>query len=107
MSTAAPGNLKAMDRRVWEFALVSVAVRISMREGKLTEARIACGGVANVPHRAPEAEGAGRLRPSDALFSRAVTRAVEGASPLAKNGYKVSLLRDRMLRALNACTAAQ
>jgi xanthine dehydrogenase YagS FAD-binding subunit len=93
--------LKAMDRKVWAFALVAVAAVIRIESGKIAHARLALGGVANVPWRAEAAE---RLLtgqpPSDALFARAADAALEGAAPLQHNAYKVPLAKALIRRAL-------
>jgi xanthine dehydrogenase YagS FAD-binding subunit len=71
--------LKAMDRRAWSFALVGVA---AARTGSQT--RIALAGVAPVPWA---------LDGADAL---------EDATPLPRNAYKVELARVLVGRALAA-----
>jgi xanthine dehydrogenase YagS FAD-binding subunit len=99
--------LKAMDRKVWAFALVSVAAVIQMEPGKMRAARLALGGVANVPRRATEAEqmllGAA---PDETTFGRAADAALANAVPLAHNGYKVPLAHSLIVRALQEAAAA-
>ena len=96
--------LKAMDRKVWAFALVSAAVSLGVRDGVVTHARIVLGGVANVPWRAREAEEAviGGAATDDALAA-AAERALNDARPLARNGYKVPLGQTLVRRALTEC----
>jgi xanthine dehydrogenase YagS FAD-binding subunit len=92
---------KAMDRRAWAFALVSVAARIALEDGMVRHARLVLGGVANTPWRAIAAEDAlvgQRLTPE--LARDAAALSVERASPLAHNGYKVTLARELARRAL-------
>jgi xanthine dehydrogenase YagS FAD-binding subunit len=97
--------LKAMDRRVWAFALVSVAAWLSAADGRIGAARLVLSGVAPVPWRAREAEDllAGG-EPGPALFERVARAAVEGAAPLRLNGYKVPLARALVRRALQQLT---
>ena len=98
--------LKAMDRKIWAFALVSVAVVMRVEAGRVAEARITLGGVANVPIRAVTAEQALiGAAPDEAAFARAAAGALEGAQPLAHNGYKLPLLRGLLTQALRAATA--
>jgi xanthine dehydrogenase YagS FAD-binding subunit len=93
--------LKAMDRRVWAFALVGVAARLRVEGGRIAEARLTLAGVAPIPWRAVEAEQAlAGAAPGAALFERAADLAVEGATPLRLNGYKVPLARALVRRAL-------
>src|SRR5207244_2743193 len=47
--------LKLRDRASYEFALASAAVVITIAGGKVTQARIALGGVATKPWRTPHA----------------------------------------------------
>ncbi len=83
--------LKAMERKVWAFALVSVAAVVQVGEGRIERASLVLGGVAPIPWRLREAE---RLligeRASDELFARAADIALAEAEPLAHNAYKVA-----------------
>lgn len=99
--------LKAMDRKVWAFALVSAAVSLGVRDGGVTSARIVLGGVANVPWRATDAEEAliGGAATNDALAAVA-GRALVGARSLLHNDYKVPLVQALVHRALTACRDA-
>jgi xanthine dehydrogenase YagS FAD-binding subunit len=93
--------LKAMERRVWAFALVSVAAVIRLEAGRIVHARIVLGGVAPIPWRAEAAEhlllGA---EPTAALIEQAAEASLAGARPLAHNAYKLSLTRALVRRAL-------
>jgi xanthine dehydrogenase YagS FAD-binding subunit len=108
--TATPGALstylKAMDRKVWAFALVGVAAVVQLDGSRIGDARIVLGGVAPVPWRAEAAERilAG-AEVSDEVITRAAEAALEGAQPLAHNGYKVPLATALVRRALTALTA--
>lgn len=101
---AATGNgvyLKAMDRRAWAFALVSAAAQLTLADGAVTRARLVLGGVANVPWRVETAEQlleGQTLTPQ--LAARAAVVAMQGATPLAHNQYKVALGRELARRAL-------
>jgi xanthine dehydrogenase YagS FAD-binding subunit len=98
--------VKAMDRKIWAFALVGVAAVLRLEGQRIVHARLTLGGVANVPRRAAAAE---RLllgaTPDDALFARAAEAALEGATPLAHNAYKVTLARALVRRALATLVA--
>jgi xanthine dehydrogenase YagS FAD-binding subunit len=103
---AAAGNstyLKAMDRKTWAFALVGVAVRLRLEGGRITDARVVLGGVANVPWRATAAEQVlvGQA-PGPEVLAAAADAALGGANPLAKNGYKVPLAQALIRQALAA-----
>jgi xanthine dehydrogenase YagS FAD-binding subunit len=93
--------LKAMDRKVWAFALVGVAASLRLERRQVTDARIVLSGVAPIPWRARDAEKVllGQdLTPE--LVARAAETALEGARPLEHNGYKVPLACTLVRRAL-------
>jgi xanthine dehydrogenase YagS FAD-binding subunit len=93
--------VKEMVREVWDFALCSVAAMLTLRNGVVQDARIVLGGVAPVPYRAHKAEAAITGRALDeASAAAAGAAAVDGARPLAKNGYKVPLTQAVVTRAL-------
>ena len=95
--------LKAMDRKVWSFALVGVGVQLDVVAGRIEAARIAMGGVATIPMRMLQAETMliGEA-PGNSLFERAAEAALEGAAPLSRNGYKIPLAKALVRRALTA-----
>jgi xanthine dehydrogenase YagS FAD-binding subunit len=98
--------LKSMDRAVWAFALVGVAVALDIQSGEIADARIALGGVAPIPIRATAAESLViSERPSAARFAQAAERALAEAAPLPKNGYKVELAKTLIRRALSTAAA--
>jgi xanthine dehydrogenase YagS FAD-binding subunit len=94
--------VKVRDRSSYEFALVSAAVALDIDNGAIRDARIALGGVAHKPWRAGAAEKAlVRQRPDREAIARAAERAIEGAKPLAHNGFKIELARNAITRALS------
>ena len=100
--------LKAMDRATWSFALAGVAVAVTWTapgSGVVESVRIALGGVAPIPRRAPAAEDylAGQTL-TVATATEAGRLAVQGAAPLSHNAYKVRLLTGLVARALLATT---
>ena len=97
--------LKAMDRKVWAFALVGVAALLRLDGDRIDHARLVLNGVAPVPWRAEAAERAlmGQ-RPGEAIFARAADLALQDAYPLAHNQYKVPLARQLIGRALTTLT---
>lgn len=102
---AAPGTRstyqKVLDREAWTHAVVSTAIVLEMDRQICRSARIVLGGVAPIPWRLPKVESmlAGqRITPE--LATAAGVAAVEGAKPLAKNGYKVELTKAIVKRTL-------
>lgn len=98
--------LKAMDRKAWSFALVSVAAAARIDRGAARDVRIVMGGVAPVPWRVLAAEKGlegGTL--DEASCADAADRLLAGATPLRDNGYKVTLARELVRRALRSLVA--
>ncbi|MUL45254.1 xanthine dehydrogenase family protein subunit M [Mycobacterium sp. CBMA293] len=94
--------LKVRDRHSYAFALVSVAVGMTIDDGTVTSAAIALGGVAAKPWRLPDAEAALVGNSADAAtFGRAAEVAMDGAAALSQNQFKLDLGRHSVLRALH------
>jgi xanthine dehydrogenase YagS FAD-binding subunit len=93
--------LKVRDRASFEFAVVSVAAVLRVENGMISEARLAAGGVAPLPWRLTRSEAGLVGRAPDALaIAAAGDLAIEDARPLADNGFKIELLRNAVIRAL-------
>jgi NADPH-dependent glutamate synthase beta subunit-like oxidoreductase/CO/xanthine dehydrogenase FAD-binding subunit len=90
-------------RNAIDFPIVNVATVVATKSGKVAEARIAMGSVAPVILRASGAEAyvVGREL-SEQAGREAAELAVAGCMPLGRNGYKVSILRALVARALLA-----
>ncbi len=98
--------VKIRDRASFEFALVSCAVVLDVENGRISEARVALGGVAHMPWRSQPVEAALRNRPVAAeTFADAASRAGEGARPTEHNAFKVKLAQRAVQRALATATA--
>jgi len=85
------------ERQSFDFALASVAAAAEIRDGKVKEIRIVCGGVAPTPLRLVAAEQALTGKQLDPDVAAAA--AVKGATPLAQNKYKVPVLAELVRRA--------
>ena len=98
--------LKIRDRLSYAFALVSVAVGLKLEAGSIRDARIALGGVAHKPWRAPDADALlkGQV-PSRKIFGAAADAILQGASGFAHNKFKVELARRAIMRALEQAAA--
>jgi xanthine dehydrogenase YagS FAD-binding subunit len=95
--------LKAMDRKVWAFALVGVAAVVRLERRRVADARLVLAGVAPIPWRASAAERELRgAEVSPELFTRTAEVALSGAEPLQHNAYKVSLAKALIRQALSS-----
>jgi xanthine dehydrogenase YagS FAD-binding subunit len=98
---------KVRDRQVWDFPLVNVASAMKVSGATIQSVRIVVGAVAATPVRltAVEAAVAGKPRTRE-TGEMAGRLAVEGAVPLAHNGYKIPLMRNLVARAIRGSGAA-
>jgi xanthine dehydrogenase YagS FAD-binding subunit len=93
--------LKIRDRASFEFAVVSVAAALRIEGGVIAEARLAAGGVAPLPWRLGRSEAALiGCALTEQAFLAAGELAIEGAKSLQGNAFKVPLLRNAVIRAL-------
>jgi len=93
--------MKFRIRNAIDFPIASVAVALRMDGDAVRTARIVLGAAAPVPLRARLAERVleGAV-PGEAEAGEAAAAALKGALPLACNGYKVSVLRALVKRAV-------
>jgi xanthine dehydrogenase YagS FAD-binding subunit len=92
---------KIMDREAWTHALVSAAIVLEMDKDVCRQARIVLGGVAPIPWRIPDAEKllTGQRITSD-VAAKVGEQAIAGATPLAKNAYKLPLTKNVVRRTI-------
>jgi xanthine dehydrogenase YagS FAD-binding subunit len=94
---------KVLDREAWTHAVVSAAVVLELdRDSVCRSARIVLGGVAPAPWRVKDAETllVGEKVTAD-LAAKVGQAAIAGATPLAKNGYKVALTSNVVSRTIS------
>jgi xanthine dehydrogenase YagS FAD-binding subunit len=93
--------LKLRDRTSYAFAVVSVAVGLEMTDGRISDARLALGGVAHKPWRVPDAEKLLIGGPADRQsFERAAQAILSGAKGFKYNMFKIELAKRAVVRAL-------
>jgi xanthine dehydrogenase YagS FAD-binding subunit len=98
---------KAMNRKVWAFALSGVAAVVCLEGSRIADARLVLSGVAPIPWRSQAAESVLIGSPAEAsVFERAAEAALADAHPLQNNGYKLQLTRSLIRQALHAVTAS-
>jgi len=96
--------LKQGEKESFDWPLADVAVTLDLdRDGLCSRAAVILGAAAPVPHRAKTAERALAGRQIDRTAAGEAGRAaVAGATPLAKNHYKLVLLETLVRRAILA-----
>jgi xanthine dehydrogenase YagS FAD-binding subunit len=93
--------VKLRDRASYAFALASAAAAVVVEGGIVTEARIALGGVATVPWRAPDAEASLIGRPLTPETAAAAGRiALPNARPGRQNRFRIDLAAAAVAEAL-------
>jgi xanthine dehydrogenase YagS FAD-binding subunit len=90
---------KARERTAGDFAIVSLALGFELSGGVIFSARVVLGGVAPAPLRSHAAEEVlNGQPPSNELAGRAADKALEAATPLSHNGFKLDLARALIVR---------
>ncbi len=85
--------VKIRERPSFDWALVGCAVALRLsRDGNVADARVVLSGVAPIPWRSPEAENALKgKKVNDAIAEEAGRIALQKATPMTQNAYKVKL----------------
>ena len=94
---------KVLDREAWTHAVISVALTLEMDGDVVRRAGVVLGGVAPIPWQLEVVQEflAGQ-RVTASVAAEAGRLAVEGARPLSKNGYKVTLTENLVRRTLQS-----
>jgi len=93
---------KVRDRASYAFGVASLAAALDVAGGVVRDARLALGAVAPVPWRARLAERILAGRPATPQwFGRAADAELAAAAPLPDNAFKVTLVRNIMIRELS------
>jgi xanthine dehydrogenase YagS FAD-binding subunit len=92
---------KIRERQVWDFPLVNIAAALKVSNGTIASSRFVVNAVAARPMRLTAVEGAVAGKPrNEETAAMAGELAVRGARPLAHNGYKITLVRNLVKRAI-------
>lgn len=98
---AASAYFKQGEKESFDWPLAEVAVVLEREGGKVARASIVLGGVAPVPYRARAAEAALAGQALTEATARAAARAaIEGATPLSGNAYKVAIVEAIVRRTI-------
>jgi xanthine dehydrogenase YagS FAD-binding subunit len=92
---------KIRERSSYAFALLSVAAGLQVKEGVITKAGLAMGGVAHKPWKLTKAEAYLKgKKPTQENFEAAAEMEMKDAKPLEENKYKVEMGKNAIVRAL-------
>jgi xanthine dehydrogenase YagS FAD-binding subunit len=99
---------KIRDRNVWDFPLLNVASAMTVSGGRIERIRIAVNAAAARPLRLKSVEAAVvGMPPNAATGEMAGKIAVQGATPLQFNAYKVPLMRNLVKRSIGGVEEAK
>ena len=94
---------KVADRETWDFALVSIAMAARTDVGKVSDVRIACGGVQCTPRRLTDVEDLMKGEAANAEMETLARRvAARGAKALNYNHFKIPLMGNLAARAVRS-----
>jgi xanthine dehydrogenase YagS FAD-binding subunit len=97
---------KVRDRASYAFALVSIAAAVAIKDGVVSSAQLAFGGLAPMPWRSAEAEAALVGNPAGTeAFEAAADALLEGARGHGHNDFKIVLARRTLIASLRDLTA--
>lgn len=92
--------VEVREKQSFDWALAGTTVVLRMDGNAVREARVVLSAVAPRPLRRPEVEAMLLGEPSAETIAAAAEKAVEGATPLAQNGYKLALVKATLRRAV-------
>jgi xanthine dehydrogenase YagS FAD-binding subunit len=93
--------VKVRERESYEYALVSTAAAVVVKDGRIQRVRIALGSVAQKPWRLTAAEQSlvGAALTRDSVLP-AIHASLSGAKPLEHNAYKIEMAANAAARAV-------
>jgi xanthine dehydrogenase YagS FAD-binding subunit len=92
--------LKLRERQAFDFAVVSVAVNLTLKNNTVADSRVVFGGVAPFPYRSAKAEAALKGKTVKEGSTASVKAATTGAEALSGNGYKIAAAQGLLEKAL-------
>ena len=96
---------KIADRETWDFALVNIAMVVKTSGSKVSDVRVACGGVQCTPRRLTSVEDLMKGETVGAEMEMLAKRvAAQGAKALNFNHFKIPLMGNLAARAVRSLT---
>ena len=97
---------KLRPRGVWDFAMASLALSLTVRANVIEDARVVFGGIAGRPLREPTVEGILKGKRLDAgLAGEVVPRALANAAPLKYNAEKIDMAKGLLASGIEKLSA--
>ena len=93
--------LKFKERQSFDFAVVSVAVNLTLKDNLVSDSRVVFGGIAPFPWRSTQTEAVLKGKEVKSCIVQACQTAVAGTTPLGKNAYKVEATKGVLEEALS------
>jgi xanthine dehydrogenase YagS FAD-binding subunit len=93
--------IKFKERQAFDFAIVSVAVNLTIKDNLVLDSRVVFGGIAPFPLRSVQTEAALKGKEVKSCIALACQAAVAGTHPLSNNAYKVEATRGVLEEALS------
>jgi len=93
--------IKIKERQSFDFAIVSVAVNLTLKDNLVSDSRVVFGGIAPFPLRSVQTEAALKGKEVKNCIPSACQAAADGTHPLSKNAYKVDATRGVLEEALS------
>ena len=92
--------VEVREKQTFDWALSATTVRLQMKGRSVEGARVILSAVAPRPMRLPAVEAMLKGTPDEATIARAAEKALEGATPLEHNRYKLALVKTTLRRAV-------
>ena len=96
--------IKFKERQSFDFAIVSAAVNLTLKDKVITDSCVVFGGIAPFPLRSTQTEAALKGKEVKNSITLACQAAVDGMHPLSKNAYKAEATRGVLEEALSLLT---
>ncbi len=94
--------VEAREKQSFDWALAGSTVLMKLDGGQVKNCRVVISAVAPRPMRLVAVEEMLTGKPSGKTIANACEKAIEGATPLEQNAYKLVLLKTTLARAINS-----
>jgi xanthine dehydrogenase YagS FAD-binding subunit len=92
------------ERQAFDFAIVSVAVNLTLKNNVIADSRVIFGGLAPFPFRSLKAEAAMKGKQIKMAIAASSRETTAGTTALSGNGYKIAAAQGILEKALASLT---